>query len=181
MALNSANVDVAVTGGLWLAPISGSVPVDADTPMASPYLDMGYISDEGVTENRDRSTNNIIAWQNADVVRTVITESSITLSGTLIETKKETIEFWYAATIDPLDGSVEIVPSSTGGRRRAVLDYVDGTKFVRLFLPQAENLEVGELVYSSGEPVGYPFTITGYPDGTLGYSAKKWFSELVVP
>lgn len=180
MALNSANVDVAVTGALMLAPLGSTLPVDADTPLTSPYVDMGYVSDEGITETRERSVTNIIAWQNSDTVRAVVTESSIMVSGVLIETKKETVEFYYAATVNPTDGSVEIQPNQTGGRRVAVLDYLDGAKFVRLVLPQAENMEVGDLVYASGEPIGYEFTLTGYPDPTLGYSAKKFFSELVV-
>lgn len=180
MALNSANVDVAVTGAFMLAPLGSTLPVDADTPLVAPYVDLGYISDEGVTESRERSVTNIIAWQNSDTVRAVVTESSIMLSGVLIETKKETVEFWYASTVDPVNGSVEIRPAATGGRRVAVLDYIDGSKFVRMVLPQAENMEVGDLVYASGEPIGYEFTVTGYPDPVLGWSAQKFFSELVV-
>jgi hypothetical protein len=179
MAADSTNVDVAVTGAVSYAPVATTPPTDAETPLAVAFLDTGYISDDGVSEAIDTSTSNLVAWQGSAVVRTVVTESSISVTFTMIETNENSVGLFYAAQVDGSDGSVEIDPSKLGGRRRLVLDYVDGDKFVRLFLPQAEVTERGEVTYASGEAVGYQVTVTGYPDASLGYSAKKWFSALV--
>lgn len=180
MALNSAAVDVAVTGAVSYAPTGSTAPTDADTPMTTPYVDVGYISSDGVVEARDRSTSNIVAWQNADVVRSVVTEASITVQFTMIETNKASLELFYGAQLNEVDGSIKIVPGAAGVRRSVVVDYVDGTKFVRLWLPQAELQEVGEVTLTSGgDAVGYNVTLRGYPDTTLGASAQKWFSALV--
>lgn len=178
MALDSTNVDVAVTGTVSYAPVATAAPTDAVAALDAAFRDVGYISDDGVSEAIDKSTNNIVAWQGSAVVRTVVTESSIAVTFTMIETNANSVELFYADAVDATDGSVEIDPSQTGGRRRLVLDYVDGTKFARLFLPQGEVTSVGEVTYASGEAVGYQVTVTGYPDSTLGYSAKKWFSAL---
>jgi hypothetical protein len=180
MALDSAAVDVAVTGAVMYAPAGSAAPTDADSPMGAPYLDIGYISSDGVVEARDRSTSNIVAWQNADVVRSVVTEASITVAFTGIETNKPTLELFYGAALNTVDGSIKIVPGAAGTRRSVVVDYIDGTKYVRLWLPQAELQEVGETTLTSGgDPVGYNMTLRGYPDAALGASAQKWFSELV--
>jgi hypothetical protein len=176
MATVSANVDVAVTGAFSFAPTSATAPTDATTALPVDFQDVGYIGEDGVTETRDRSTTNIIAWQNADNVRSVVTESSITVQFVGIESNANMIGLYYGAEV-ATDGSVEIVPASTGGRRACVLDYVDGDKLVRMYMPEAELLETGDLVMASGEPVGYDVTITGYP-GIDGWSAKKWFSAL---
>lgn len=182
MALNSANVDVAVSGAVSYAPIGSTAPVDADTALDVAYKDIGYISTDGVVEARERSTSNIVAWQRADVVRAVVTEASITVQFTGIETNIPTLELFYGATLSTVDGSILIVPGVAGVRRSLVVDYIDGTKYVRLWMPQAELTEVGETTLTSGgDPVGYDMTLTGYPDPTLGASAKKWFSALVAP
>ncbi|MGH8878159.1 MAG: hypothetical protein ACRD0P_12580, partial [Stackebrandtia sp.] len=77
MALNSANVRVAVTGAVSVGSTTADAPSDADTPLTD-YDDLGYVSEDGATETRDRSTEKLKAWQNADVLREVVTEASIT-------------------------------------------------------------------------------------------------------
>lgn len=178
MALDSSNVSVAVTGAVSYAPTGTTAPTDANTALPAAWKDVGYLSSDGVTETRDRSTNNIVAWQNAEVVRTVVTESSISVTFTMIETNADSLALFYGAAVNTTDGSVTIDPAETGGRRAVAIDYVDGADYVRLFLPQAEVTEVGESSLTSGDPVGYEVTLTGYPDGTLGYSAKKFYSAL---
>lgn len=178
--LDSTKVRAALTGAMSYAPSETAAPVDADTVLPAAWRDVGYISEDGVTEARDRSTNNVVAWQNAEVVRTLTTEASLTLEATMIESNPNSLELFYGTEVDDTDGSIEIVPRQNGGRRAIVLDYIDGDEYVRLYLPQAEVTEVGESVLVAGEAVAYPVTITAYPDGTLGYSGKKWFSGLVV-
>lgn len=179
MVLDSANVDIAVSGMIAYATVGSAVPTNATSSLDAAYLDVGYISSDGVEEARERSTSNVVAWQHADVVRTVVTESSITVAFTMIETNRASVELYYGAPVAD-DGSVEIVPSRTGGRKATVIDYIDGDKFVRMFLPQSEVTEVGSSTLASADAVGYNVTLTGYPDGSLGYSAKKWFSALVI-
>lgn len=178
MATDSANVDVGVDGAVSYAPVGSAAPTDADSDLDVAYSDVGYISSDGVVETRDRSTSNIVAWQKSDVVRTVVTESSISVGFTMIETNPTSLELFYGQALDAGDGSVEIVPGETGGRKAVVVDYIDGDKFVRLFIPQAEVTEVGETTIAGGDAVGYEVTVMGYPDSDLGYSGKKWFSAL---
>lgn len=177
MALNADNVSVAVTGACSYAPAGSTGPIDATTTLDAAFLDVGYISTDGVTETRDRSTNDIVAWQNSEVVRSVITESSLSVQFVMIETNKASVELFYGATVSGTDGSIEVRPGSTGGRKMVVVDYVDGEDLVRLFLPNAEVQEVGDQALTSGDAVGYDVTIKGYP-GPQGWSAKKWFTKL---
>lgn len=181
MATNAANVNIGVSGAFSFGLTTATAPIDATTALpAADWHDVGYISADGITETRDRSTNNIVAWQNADTVRTVTTEASMTVQFVAIETNPNTLELYYGAAVDTTDGSVEIVPADSGGRRSIVLDYVDGSDLVRLYGPLAEVTDVGDLVVSSsGDPIGYDVTLTLYP-GPNGYAAKKWHSALKV-
>lgn len=179
MALVSSNVRVAVTGAVYVAPTATAAPTAFDSTLNVAFKDLGYVSEDGVTETRDRSTNQIRAWQGADLVREVVTDSSLTYSFTLIETTEEVVELFYGATADGSDGSVAIVPSATGGRKSYVIDVIDGADIIRCYLPSAEITEVGDQVYASGEPIGYEVTVTAYP--VSGVTATKFYSALETP
>ena len=183
--MTADNVDVAQTGGVAFAPTDTPAPTDAETPVTTPWRFVGYISQDGVVEARDRSTNNIVAWQNSDVVRVVTTEASITVEFTMIETNLNSLALFYGAEVEAADSSIEIVPRASGGRRAIVVDYQDGDdKHVRLYLPNAEVTAVTGPTLSAGDAVGMGVTITGYPQSfgegetATSYSAKKWFSDL---
>lgn len=183
MANDSSNVRVAVTGAISVGPTTSAAPADASAPLVG-LSDLGYVGEDGVTETRDRSTTKLKAWQNADTVREVVTDASISYKCILLETRKETVELFYGSTVDPATGAVIIVPSSTGGRQSFVLDIIDGDDFIRAYIPSGEVTEVGDQVYASGEAVGYEVTITAYPsaslttaDGKAG-SVKKFYSSL---
>jgi len=185
MTLVSDNVRVAVTGAVSVAATGSTAPTTAESALAAAFHDLGYVSEDGVTETRDRSSDSIKAWQNADIVRETITEASLTYKLVLIETKKDTVELFYGSAVTPADGSLIVVPANTGGRKAYVLDVIDGDDFIRTWIPQGEIIEVGEQVYANGEPIGYEVTIRAYPDSSLTTSdglgsAKKWYSSLVV-
>lgn len=184
MALVAENVRVAVTGAVMVGPTTAPAPTDADTPPTG-FDDLGYISEDGVTETRERSTDQLRAWQNADVLREVVTEASISYTFRMVETKAETVGLYYGADVDPLNGSIAIVPARTGGRKSFIIDVIDGNEFIRVYIPSGEVTEVGDQVYASGEAIGYEVTITAYPDSRIltddgqPASVKKFYSSLV--
>lgn len=185
MALTSSNVRVAVAGTLSVGTATSPAPDDGNTPLAEGWADLGYVSEDGVTETRDRSSETIKGWQNGDILREVVTEASVTYQCVLVETKKETVELYYGTTVGD-DGGLVIIPSKTGGRKPFILDVIDGEEFIRAYIPSGEVTEVGDQVYSNGEAIGYEITIRAYPtdvikdDAGNPGSVKKWYSSLAV-
>lgn len=177
MAITADNVRVGTTGAVYVGPTSSTAPTGATSTLTG-FTELGYVSADGVTETRDRSTNQIRAWQNADLVREVVTEATATFQFMLLETSLASIEAYYGVSVDVLDGSVEVNPSATGGRKSFVIDLIDGADAIRTYVPSGEILSVGEQVYQNGEPVGYDVTITAYASND-GYSYKKFYSALV--
>lgn len=175
-APNSENVRVAVTGAVYVGEAEHTAPTDALSAVPVGFTDLGYVSDEGVTETRERSTNQIRAWQRGALVREVTTESSIQYSFRLLETTKETLEFFYGVTVDE-NGGFDLKPAESGGRKPLILDIVDGEEEVRVYLKSTEVSEVGDVVYSNGEAIGYEVTLTAYPDAD-GSAGRKWVSAL---
>lgn len=175
MTLVSDNVRVAVTGVVAVGATTAAAPVDADTALTE-HTDLGYVGEDGVTEKRGRSTKKIKAWQNAAIVREVITEAEMTLKLALLETKKEVVELYYGGTVDTGDGSIAVIPANTGGRKSYVVDVVDGDDFIRTYVPSGEIIDVGDQVYASGEAIGYEVTINCYPSTTAATKALAEFT-----
>lgn len=179
MTTNSSNVRVGVSGEVLMGATTAAAPSGTGGTTTG-FTGLGLVSEDGVTETRDRSSDDLKAWQNAATVRTVITDSKLTYQFTLMETKKETVELYYGSTVTQAasDGSLVIVPASTGGRRSFIIDVVDGAELLRTYIPQGEVIEVGDRKYAAGELIGYEVTVNAYPDATLGGSAKVWSTAL---
>jgi hypothetical protein len=179
MATNSAKVRVAVSGEVLVGATSAAAPTGTGSATTG-FTGLGYVSEDGVTETRDRSADDIKAWQNSDTVRTVVTDADLTYTFTLLETKRETVELYYGTTVTQAlaEGDFVVVPANTGGRKSFILDVVDGSELIRAYIPQGEVIEVGDIVYSSGEPIGYEVTVKTYRDATLGGNARVWMTAL---
>lgn len=175
MALDSDNVRVAVTGAVYVAPTSTTGPTTSASALDGDFVDLGYVSADGITESIDRVTNQIRAWQNGSLVREVTSEGTYSVSMTFIETQEAVLELYYGST--QTSGEFNIDPTSTGGRKSFVIDVVDGSLVERIYIPAGEITALGERTLASGEAVGYEITITAYADAG-STTVTKWFSSL---
>lgn len=175
MALDSDNVRVAVSGAVYVAPTGTSAPTTSSSTLDAAFVDLGYVSADGITENIDRTTNQIRAWQDGSLVREVTSEGTYSVDLTFIETKEDVLELYYGAT--NASGQFDIDPASSGGRKSFVIDVVDGTAVERVYIPAGEITALGTRTLASGEAVGYQVTITAYADADSA-TVTKWFSTL---
>ena len=175
MALDSDNVRVAVTGAVYVAPTTTTGPTTSASALDEDFVDLGYVSSDGITESIDRTTNQIRAWQNGSLVREVTSEGTYSVSLTFMETKEAVLEIYYGTA--NVSGEFEIDPTSTGGRKSFVIDVVDGAIVERIYIPAGEITALGERTLASGEAVGYEVTVTAYADAG-STTVTKWFSTL---
>lgn len=177
MALDSSKVRVGISGEVSVGPTTAAAPATTAAALTG-FSGLGYVSEDGVTESPSRSVTSLKAWQNADTVRTVVTDAELKFTFLLMETSKATLELFYGttATTGATEGSIPLVPAATGGRKSFVVDVVDGAELTRIYIAAGEVTETGDVVYKNGDPIGYPITITAYPSG--GMSAKKMTTAL---
>lgn len=174
MALDSDNVRVAVAGAFYSAPTTTAAPTASDSALTG-FVDLGYVSADGIAESTDRTTNSIRAWQNGSLVREVVSEASFSVTLTLIETKEDVLELYFGAT--NVGGVFSIDPSQSGGRKSFVYDVIDGATVERTYIPAGEVTSVGTRTLAGGSEIGYTVTIMAYADsGATTY--KKFFSIL---
>lgn len=176
MANLASNVRVGVTGAVWKAIAGTPIPTDIATALNAAFRDVGYITEDGVTTSTATDTTDIRAWQNGDTVRKVQTSHDFTISFTMLETNKESLELYYGNfTAGPggTPGSVQ-VKGDQGWRGRLVLNVVDGDDLIRIVMPDAQVTEREDVPYVNGDAVTYGVTMTCYPDGT-GVKAYIYF------
>lgn len=179
MALNAGAVRIGITGELYSAPLGTARPTSSVSALNAAYIGMGYVSEDGVTEEPDDSVERIVAWQGATVVRSSHTESTATLSCTLIETKGKVLELYHKGSTVAATGAGQWkidVKAPTTDRRQHVLDVIDGAKHIRIDVGDGEVTERGAITYANGEPIGYEVTITCYPDAN-GVLYTKWSDD----
>lgn len=183
MALQSDLVRVALTGAVYSAPAGTTAPTNATTAWAAGFVELGYISEDGVTESYNDSTTTIKAWQGGATVRTMITSSEAKFAFTCLETNGEVLARYHkGATIAGTGGppatgsSIEVVAAQPDIREWGI-DVLDGTNHIRIYLPSAEVTERGEITYKNDEPVSYPLTLTAYPDDA-GIVAFKFSDDV---
>jgi hypothetical protein len=175
MATNAAAVTVATTGTIRVAPWGTALPTSvAATPNAA-FLDIGYISEDGVVESQGTSSNKIKAWQNGDTVREVQTEHDLTYKFAALEVNPVVLKQFYGNYTVEING---LQPVSYSW----ILDLIDGNDAIRIVMPYAQVSDRDDTTYSHSDPIAYGMTLTAYADpnysGSLAAPAKGYRYDL---
>lgn len=178
MATVASNVRVAVTGAIMLGGPEATTPEGTGTELTG-WDDLGYLSEDSFEITPETSSEDLKAWQNGDVVRTVITEAKVTVKFTMIETKKETVELYWGSEVTQTEteGSWEIRPSAVLDPKPMVIDVIDGAELMRYWFAAAQVTEREALTGPNGEIFGYGVTVTCYPNEE-GVTGKGWATAL---
>lgn len=175
MTLTTSQVRVAITGELSVAPTGTTLPTDTSTGLNVAFKGLGYFNEDGVEESYEKDTDDINAWQNATIVRTVTKSAKATFKGTLIQTNKDVIEVVFGTTVTQSvpHGTYTINPGATSGRKAWVFEVVDGSNIKRISIAEGEITEIGKTKYATGEAIGYDITLTAYSQPIVYDTALK--------
>lgn len=163
--MDASNVDVAITGAIYRAPIGTDVPTTPTESLDAAWEELGFIGDGGLTEAPNDTTKEIKAWQNGTTVRRLITGFTYNWSFTAIEQNAVVLETYHKGSTMASTGGVNTlkVLAPNAQRWMFLFDVVDGDKHERIVLQDAEVTERGQVVYKNDEAIGFPITITSYP------------------
>lgn len=162
MATTADNVQVAVTGGIYVAPSGTSLPTSAGGSRSASFRELGYISEDGLVESQGTDTNDIKAWQNGTLVRRVQTSHDLTYKFTALETNPTVLEEFYG---NYTSGDIQITGAQPD-TKSWVFEVYDGDEHLRIVVPAGQVTERDDVSYVNGEATAYGFTITAYPDAS---------------
>jgi len=161
MAQDAANVLVAATGAIYMSTVGATTPANSTAPLSTAWHELGFISEDGFTENWTIDSEEIKAWQNGAIVRRVITGSGLEFNFEAIETKQKTLELFYPGSTVAAGQLTHKLAVATD--KAFVFDIVDGVKTERIVVATARLSEAGERQYVNGSPRPFPVTIAVQP------------------
>lgn len=171
MATNATNVTVGkpkVGGAVHWAPLGTALPTSATESLNAAFVDLGYVSEDGLTNNNSPESDTVKAW-GGDTVLNMQTDRPDTWSLKLIEAMNEDVlKTVYGASNVTVDGSGNITVKATAQDMPSgswVFDTIlKGGKAKRIVVPNGTISELGEITYKDDEAVGYDITVTDVPD-----------------
>lgn len=168
MANDADNVRVGLNGSVYIAPKGTTAPTDLDTAWGAGWVDLGYLSDDGVSMEYSTDSEDINAWQSLSPVRKVLTSVDMTLGFTAIELKTATMTLYFpSATMSDVSGTVHqlSIPAAPSPDERAIgLEWIDGDIKNRLIISRGEVTERGAITIGRSAAVGLEMTVSAYAD-----------------
>ena len=143
------------------------MPTDTSTALDSAFVSLGYISDEGLTNENSPETETIKAW-GGDTVLNVQTEKNDTFKFKLIESLNLAVlkEVYGTSNVSgDLETGITVKANTEQlADRSYVIETVVRGAVKRIVVPQASISEISEITYSDSEAIGYELTIAAMPD-----------------
>lgn len=165
---NVSTAKPKVGGAVYSAPLGTTLPEDATTDLDAAFNALGYISDDGLTNENTPSSETLKAW-GGDTVGVVQTEKEDTFTFKLIESLNvEVLKEVYGATnvTGTITTGITIKANSNPLEEHCLaIDMVlKGGVLKRIVIPRGQVSEVGEISYGDEDNIGYETTIQAMPD-----------------
>ena len=167
-AMNVTTAKPNKAGAIYSAPVGTALPKSTDDTLDQAFKDLGYVSEDGVTNSNSPSSDSIKAW-GGDIVSSSQTEKPDEWKFKLIEANNPNvlkIIYGEENVTGTLEEGMEIVATSEELEPQSwVVDMIlkNGVK-KRTVIPNATITAIGDIVYKDNEPVAYDLTITAVPD-----------------
>ena len=173
--VTSAQPDIA--GAIYRAPLGTVVPNNAYSDLDPAFKNLGYVSDDGLTNSNSPETETKKAWGGATIL-TSQTGRPDTLKYKLVEALNvEVLKSVYGdnAVTGALDTGITVDANNKQlpGSCYVVDMVLKDDSLKRIVIPNATLTSLGDVVYKDGEIVGYEVTLTALPDET-GSTHKEY-------
>ena len=170
--------DQATTGAILHAPVGTALPTMSSISKTGVTINQAfvgneYVSEDGVTLSPARTTTDIKDWSGS-VVRKVLESFDGTLQWTMISTDRAALEVAFGSKHLTYSNA----NSSHGNQAQVALgafmpdEYAwvflikDGNARVVIAVPDGQITEVGDVTFASNAAVGWPVTLSCYPDSS---------------
>lgn len=163
MAKNYDNVRIYGDGdsGVWVGPKGAAMPTDLATEPVD-HVELGWLSEDGVSVDRSEEATSFRAHQGGVVVRRKKTSVEDTITFQCLEETAATMGLRFAGQKPVLEGDVAritVKDQTKDDARSWVVDEYDGD-YVTRYLVEVGHAGSGSLAYSNSAMTVYEFTVT---------------------
>lgn len=157
-----------IGGAIYAAKTGTVLPTDATTALDKGFHALGYISEDGLTNENSPESDSLKAW-GGDTVLVLTKDKPDSFTYTLIEALNvDVLKEVYGE--DNVSGTLEtgITVKANAKElpaRSVVFDMVLKEGILkRIVIPNASIGEIGEITYGDEDAIGYELTIQALPD-----------------
>lgn len=182
-AMNVTAAKPNKAGAVFSAVLGTALPTDTITALDKAFVNLGYVSEDGITNTNSPSCDDIKAW-GGDIVMSLQTEKKDEWKFKLIEANNtDVLKIIYGT--DNVKGTIK-----DGLQVTANSNEVDAASWVidtilksgikkRIVIPNGKITAIGDVTYKDNEPIGYEITIGAVPDkeGNTHYEYTKQITE----
>ena len=161
------------TGAIYFAPLGTTLPTSADDARDEAFKNLGYVSEDGLTNDNRPESDQIKAW-GGDTVINNQKERPDSFQFTLLESLNvDVLKTVYGADNVIIDASGNITVKATADELSSGSWVIDmkmrNDRKKRIVIPNGTISELGTITYKDDEAVGYQLTITDVPDASGVY------------
>lgn len=149
---------------------SPTIPADATTAMASPWVSLGDLSENGFTEGKSVTSNKLKGWRGS-VVLSVISDEENTFQAEFIEVNRPSVaKLRYGAgnVTEGEDGSVSKISAKIGVNQTVplVFDELESNGFLRRTVVKKASIDsFDDVPHQKGSLMVYGMTFTALDTG----------------
>lgn len=162
MGNDAARTVIGADGQVYVGPLGSTAPTGVTDTPDSAFVELGYISEDGVRFARTPQTQDYFAWQSLDPIRTVVLRATFTATFALQEWSTENLSFatgggdWDTVSdgflLHPADASLI-------DYRALIIDFQDGSRNFRVFIPKCLVSEAVEIQVTRQSLAVMPITV----------------------
>ena len=162
-----------ISGAIYRAPAGTAVPTDASTPLSEAFKELGFVSEDGVSNENTAEKTEVYAWGGSQVMSTTDRKPD-KFKFTLYEAlNPEVLKVVYGDKhVDVSEDGKTITVTATSDDPDEFVLVIDmalkGGALKRIVIPKAELSNVAEIVYRDNVPIGYALTVAALPAGENG-------------
>ena len=173
MANNAKNASTGkpkIGGAIYVAPAATTLPTDATATLGAGFKCLGYIGEDGVTNNDAKSVGEVKAW-GGDTVLNYTEGHTDTFGCKLLEVLNiDVLKAVYGDSNVSGDLSTGITVKSNASENPYMawvfeMVLTDGA-VKRIVIPSGKVTELAEIRYVDNEAIGYDVTIGTVPDAS---------------
>lgn len=173
MANTATNVSTGkpnISGAVYVAPLSTTLPTDATTALDAAFVCLGYVSEDGLENNNELDVSEIKAW-GGNIVYRSLNGLDDTFSLSLIESENvNVLKNVYGdanVTVDANDNvTINIVAEDPQEKIWVFELAMRGGRAKRIVIPDGAVTARETITYNDSDAVAYGITVSAYPDST---------------
>lgn len=158
---NSAQAFAPSSLKIYTAPFGTTMPVDASVALATAWWDHGYLSEDGLAFNEDKTLNQTFSYEGT-LVRETVTRRVYQLTGTLLQQNSTLLQVTSGGGSVAVTGGLATFTPATGRTNTpyaAILEWIDGTNNHRILIPKVTSSTGASRPFGQGV-IAIPISLT---------------------